>query len=169
MPHPTDRSVMSNFWHMGLTVSDLDRSLAYYRDVVGMELLLGPYDGGGAGMAELMHNPGLEVRYCWLGHDGLKLQLLEYTAQAGTVLELQHNNVGSPHLAFVVDDVDAKRAEVIRDHPEVAIDSPIVDMGVSRTFYTLDPDGLPVEFWQWKVVPADPVMALGGPGAGVRK
>ena len=50
---------------------------------------------------EASHNP----------HLSLLFQLLEYVENAGKKLELQHNNIGSPHLSFVVEDLDAKFAQ----------------------------------------------------------
>ena len=154
---------MDRFWHVGLTVSDMDRSLEFYRDVVGMEVALGPFDGGGGGSGQLMQNPGLKLKVCWLRHGPLLFQILQYTAKQGSVLDLHHNNVGSPHLSFVIDDVEAKFAEVSA-RGDVVIASPLTEMGAgtARSFYCEDPDGLPVEFWQWNEAPEDPVMPIGG-------
>src|SRR5215471_1707031 len=115
---------MDRFWHMGLTVSDMDRSLEFYRDVVGMEVALGPFESGGAAPGQLMQNPGMRLKVCWLRHGTFMFQILEYTRNKGSVLELHHNNVGSPHLSFVVDDVDAKLASV-RARGDVVIASPL--------------------------------------------
>jgi catechol 2,3-dioxygenase-like lactoylglutathione lyase family enzyme len=147
---------------MGLTVSDMERSLTFYREVVGMDVALGPFESGGAGPDELMQNPGLRVKVCWLRHGTFLFQLLEYTRNRGSVLDLHHNNVGSPHLSFVVDDVAGKYAE-LEARGDVVLASPIADMGRARSFYAEDPDGVPVEFWQWNEIPEDPVMPIGGP------
>jgi catechol 2,3-dioxygenase-like lactoylglutathione lyase family enzyme len=150
-----------HFWHMGLTVSDMERSLVFYRDVVGMEVVRGPFSGGGAGPDQLMQNPGLALDVCWLRHGNFLFQILEYTAQKGSVLDLHHNNVGSPHLSFIVADVDAEYAR-LQARGDVTLASPVTNMGSGRSFYAEDPDGLPVEFWQW-TEPGDPVRAIGGP------
>jgi catechol 2,3-dioxygenase-like lactoylglutathione lyase family enzyme len=154
---------MNEFWHMGLTVSDMSRSIAFYRDVVGMEVVRGPFTGGGAGSDDLMQNPGLELQVCWLRHGTFLFQLLQYTKKAGIVLELHHNNVGSPHFSFVIDDVEAKYADIRDHHPDLVLASPIADMETGKSFYVEDPDGLPVEFWEWYEVPSDPVRPEGGP------
>ena len=110
-----------------------------------------------------MQNPGLELQVCWLRHGTFTFQLLEYTKKAGDVLDLHHNNVGSPHLSFVIDDVEAKYADIHDRHPELVLASPIADMETGKSFYVEDPDGLPVEFWEWYEVPSDPVRPIGGP------
>ena len=76
------------------------------------------------------------------------LQLLEYKAGGGDVLNLHHNKAGSPHLSFYVPDVEAKYAE-LKKRGDVAITSGLVQIARNmRSFYTEDPDGVPVEFLQ---------------------
>jgi lactoylglutathione lyase len=161
---PAQRGIVSpkQFWHMGVTVSDLERSLTFYRDVVGMELVSGPTRGEGAGPAQLMQNEGMIVNVAWLRHGAFLFQILQYLEKGGSVLDLHHNNVGSPHLSFVVDDVDAMWT-MVQARGDVVVASPLTDMGRARSFYVEDPDGLPVEFWQWNEPPADPVAPVGGP------
>ncbi len=76
------------------------------------------------------------------------LQLIEYAAGGGSTLDLHHNNVGSPHMSFYVPDVEAKYKQVQR-RGDVKITSGLVQIAPKmRSFYTEDPDGLPVEFLQ---------------------
>ena len=76
------------------------------------------------------------------------LQLLEYTAAGGATLDLHHNKVGSPHMSFYVQDVEAKYGELQR-RGNVKITSGLVQITPNmRSFYTEDPDGVPVEFLQ---------------------
>ena len=76
------------------------------------------------------------------------LQLIEYAAGGGFTLDLHHNNVGSPHMSFYVPDVEAKYKEV-QGRGNVKITSGLVQITPNmRSFYTEDPDGVPVEFLQ---------------------
>jgi hypothetical protein len=76
------------------------------------------------------------------------LQLIEYVAKGGVTLDLHHNNVGSPHLCIYVPDVEAKYKEV-QQRGDVTITSGLVQIAPNmRSFYTEDPDGVPVEFLQ---------------------
>lgn len=141
---------MALLYHVGLTVKDLERSIAFYRDVAGMEEQGAPrvirqdreFD-------TLVNNAGVEIKVANLTAGPFMLQLIEYTAAGGVTLDIHHNNVGSPHLCFYVADVDGKYEELQR-HGDVVITSPIVQhvrSGVG-SFYTEDPDGVPVEFYQ---------------------
>jgi catechol 2,3-dioxygenase-like lactoylglutathione lyase family enzyme len=140
--------VSARWWHVGLTVSDMDRSLPFYRDVVGMEIQhddlhiehMEQFDA-------LSNNSGSKLRVAWLTDGVFILQLIQYLQAGGTTLDLHHNNIGSPHLSFWVDDADAKYAEV-QARGDVVITSEVIQLGLqSRSFYTEDPDGVPVEFF----------------------
>ena len=55
---------------------------------------------------------------------------------------------GSPHISFYVPDVEAKYADLKR-RGDVRITSGLVQIAPNmRSFYTEDPDGVPVEFLQ---------------------
>jgi catechol 2,3-dioxygenase-like lactoylglutathione lyase family enzyme len=132
---------MARLSHVGLTVSNLDRSLAFYRDVAGMN------EGAIVEGENRQSGAPVRMRMIHLASGSFLLQLIEYNP-AGKTLELQQNNIGCIHISFYVPDVDAKYAE-IKARGDVKITTPINQMGSQlRGFYTEDPDGLPVEFVQ---------------------
>jgi catechol 2,3-dioxygenase-like lactoylglutathione lyase family enzyme len=162
--------VKPEFHHAGFTVRNIERSYAFYRDVVGMtvwnqeeELDVKPPEErqtevGSAGIEissvrsdafdRLTNNPGSEIKYLNLVSADRKLvfQLIEYVAGGGPELELDHNRPGSLHFSFFVDDVAAKHADIER-RGDVKIISDVVQITPSmRSFYVADPDGVPVEF-----------------------
>jgi catechol 2,3-dioxygenase-like lactoylglutathione lyase family enzyme len=138
---------MAELFHVGLTVKDLERSLKFYRDVAGMtagEI----FDGQSQEFDTLTNNPGARLRGVHLKTGPFMLQLLEYKTAGGGTLDLHHNKIGSPHLSFYVPDVEAKHAELKR-RGDVTITSGLVQIARNmRSFYTEDPDGVPVEFLQ---------------------
>ncbi|MBI3303701.1 MAG: VOC family protein [Deltaproteobacteria bacterium] len=96
----------------------------------------------------LTNNPGAQLKVAHLTAGPLMLQLIEYVAAGGATLDLHHNNVGSPHMCFYVPDVEAKYKEV-QQRGDVKITSGLVQIAPTmRSFYTEDPDGVPVEFLQ---------------------
>lgn len=138
---------MAELFHVGLTVKNLERSLAFYRDVVGMQ----PgeqFEVKSREFDTLTNNPGAQLKVCYLTAGSFMLQLIEYAAGGGTTLGLHHNNVGSPHMSFYVSDVEAKYKEV-QQRGDVKITSGLVQiLSTMRSFYTEDPDGVPIEFLQ---------------------
>jgi catechol 2,3-dioxygenase-like lactoylglutathione lyase family enzyme len=133
--------------HVGITVSDVDASIAFYRDVAGFELY-SRRQMGGDWFDTLTHNSGAYIDVAMLRLEGFTLQLVQYLAAGGDRLPLAHHNVGNPHLCINVDDVESKRREV--DARDGMNPTPIVEIlaSGSRSFYVNDPDGLPVEFLQ---------------------
>ncbi len=76
------------------------------------------------------------------------LQLIEYLAGGGEALELSHNRVGCPHLAFNVTDIDAVYRRIQANGTGEVI-SDIVQLSPrSKNFYAKDPDGVLIEFCQ---------------------
>jgi catechol 2,3-dioxygenase-like lactoylglutathione lyase family enzyme len=134
------------FWHVGLTVADMNRSVAFYRDVVEMREGEHQFSANEAS-GRLVNNPGATLASVFLTLDGFTLQLLQYFTQAGVRLDVAHNNAGSPHFSFFVPDVDEKY-QALSARGDVEITSPIVanQSGTIRSFYIADPDGVPVEF-----------------------
>ncbi len=140
---------MAELFHVGLTVKNLGRSVAFYRDVVGMqETEFKMAKVRSEQFDTLTNNPGAELSVAHLTLGPFMLQLIEYVAKGGTTLDLHHNNVGSPHLCIYVLDVEAKLKEV-QKRGDVVITSGLVQIAPNmRSFYTEDPDGVPVEFLQ---------------------
>ncbi len=133
--------------HVGLTVTNLDASLRFYREVVGMTVEA-TFELQNGGFARLTRNPPAAIKGAYVRAGGFKLQLLEYTAGGGAPQHIHHNNAGSPHMSFAVEDVEAKFREV-QSMPWAKIISDIEEVVPRfRSFYVEDPDGVPVEFFQ---------------------
>jgi catechol 2,3-dioxygenase-like lactoylglutathione lyase family enzyme len=99
--------------HVSVTVADLDRSLAFYRDLLGLRVRETGEEEGGQ-MATIVGFPGVRFRYAdvELG-DGRILELLQYLAPAGTPITQRTSDPGSGHIAFLVADIDEAYAELV--------------------------------------------------------
>ena len=133
--------------HVGITVRDIERSLAFYCDVVGMDVY-SRRRMQGEWFDTLTHNSGADIDVAMLRLGGFVLQLVEYHAGGGDTLPLAHHHVGNAHLCINVSDVEAKHREATARGGLAP--TPIVDILGSgiRSFYVHDPDGVPVEFVQ---------------------
>jgi len=134
--------------HAGLTVSDLQTSIAFYRDVCGMEEIHEPIASEGAWFGILTENEGAVIDAMTLADGPFILQLVYYREQGIREAMTGHNRVGNLHLCFRVDDVHAKHAAVIKEGRWHI--TPIVELPYAgaKSFYVNDPDGVPVEFVQ---------------------
>ena len=139
--------------HTGYTVSDLDRSLGFYRDLLGCEVVATQEKQGGY-LAAIVGYPDAHVRMAHLRapQSTHVIELFEYLAPSpvdprnGSSLE--PCNVGTSHISFIVDDLDAvyerlTAAGVDFFSPPVDIDTGINTGG--KALYLRDPDGIPME------------------------
>src|SRR5438034_5434898 len=94
--------------HTGITVSNLERSLAFWRDVLGFELSHTAHQTSELAR-EITGVAGAEIKLAVLkAPGGHKIELLEYLAPSDRKhVDLQPCDVGSAHVALVVDDLDA--------------------------------------------------------------
>jgi len=141
---------MKALHHVGITVKDLDASIRFYHDVLGLEFVNEPtpwFDNEELGPA--VGVPGAVLRQVSLALGESTLELLEYrNPPSETPRPLASNNRGASHVAFLVDDIVATRAELEAKGIEFYSDVNVVDDGVLagwRWVYFDDPDGYPLE------------------------
>jgi len=134
--------------HVSVTCADLDRSLGFYVDLLGLELRDRGEAAGGSFEITGLRNPS--VRWADLLLDrGQVLELIEYQSPRGPAHRAEPNDPGATHLALRVDDASAVHAclteagVVTRSAPTI-IDEPGPWHG-ARAFYAVDPDGVILE------------------------
>jgi catechol-2,3-dioxygenase len=127
--------------HAVLFVSDLARSVAFYRDVLGFRPI--PMTSDGFTGAAFLQAPGSTN-----DHD---LGLFELGAAAGPSAA-GRTTVGLYHLAWEVDTLDELEATALR-LAEAGSLAGSSDHGTTKSLYAHDPDGL--EFEVVWLVPAD--------------
>jgi catechol 2,3-dioxygenase-like lactoylglutathione lyase family enzyme len=138
--------------HTGITVSNLERSLAFWRDVLGFELSHRAHQTGELA-AEITGVPGAEISLAVLkAPNGHKIELLEYLAPKDLKhVDLRPCDVGSVHVAFTVDNLDAVLNAIAASGwltagiPQTLRSGPNAG---KRVIYVRDPDGTTIEFMQ---------------------
>jgi len=138
--------------HTGYTVSDLDRSVAFYRDLLGCEVIAEQEKQGGY-LAAIVGYPDAHVRMAHLRLPGSEhvVELFQYLSPAGAPADVEPKNVGASHLCFITDDL-AGDYERLHAAGASFVSPPVeVDTGINRGGYALylrDPDGITVELFQ---------------------
>jgi catechol 2,3-dioxygenase-like lactoylglutathione lyase family enzyme len=139
--------------HTGITVSNLERSLAFWRDVLGFELSHRAHQTGELA-TEITGIPGAEISLAVLKvPGGHKIELLQYMAPANRKknVDLRPCDVGSAHVALTVDDLDAVLEKVAACGWNAAGKPQTLTTGPNagkRVIYVSDPDGTTIEFMQ---------------------
>jgi catechol 2,3-dioxygenase-like lactoylglutathione lyase family enzyme len=108
---------VAGFFHTGLTVSDLDRSIAFYRDLLGLELVA-QWDSSQPYLRTVVGYPDAELRIALLRlpdrgqGPGPHVELLEYRRPRGARGDANTYHPGNAHIAFMVDDLEATYADL---------------------------------------------------------
>lgn len=139
--------------HTGITVSDLERSLKFWRDVLGFELSHRAHQIGE--LAEQITGvPGAEILIAVVKAPGHKIELLEYRAPADRKkLKARPCDVGSVHVALAVDNLEAVLETIAASGWQPAGQPQTLTVGPNagkRVIYVRDPDGTTIEFMQLK-------------------
>lgn len=138
--------------HTGITVANLDRAVAFWRDVLGFEFSHRTHQTGELA-SEITGVPGAEISLAVLKAPGHKIELLEYhkppeRKQQGN---LRPCDVGSAHVALTVDDLDAVLNTIAASGWKAAGKPQTLKTGPNagkRVVYVRDPDGTTIEFMQ---------------------
>jgi len=93
--------------HIGLSVSDLKRSLAFYCDVLGMEVIRIIEPGGGGDLGTIVGLDGCQARIAHLRSGNFMLELFEYQKPRGKPIpeERCQADIGYAHIGLRSDDV----------------------------------------------------------------
>jgi glyoxylase I family protein len=152
--------------HLGICVSDLDRSLHFYRDVLGCKEV-GRLEMEGGAADTINGLQGVTVRAIYLERDGWRLELIAFPQPGwvGPDTPRPMNQLGLTHLSFRVADLDAVCAQVRAAGGDVLPETRYeVPSRSSRAVMAHDPDGIRLELVQ---APGDPNAVPGGRGYAV--
>jgi lactoylglutathione lyase len=143
-------------WHTGFQVADLERSLAFYRDLLGFSVIwqrvvTAEY------IARLVGYPGLELHQALLAIPGSEhcLELLDYRNVERTPVDPSTANPGTAHICLMVDHLAVLYERLVAAGVEFVSEpvSPTEGPNTGRlVVYMTDPDGIRVE-----LIGADPV------------
>jgi catechol 2,3-dioxygenase-like lactoylglutathione lyase family enzyme len=138
--------------HTGITVSDIERSLEFWRDVLGFELSHRAHQKGG--LAEQITGVGgAEILIAVVKAPGHKIELLEYRAPSDRKQQNDRRpcDLGSIHVALTVDNLDAVLDAIAASGWKAAGTPQTLTVGPNagkRVIYVRDPDGTTIELMQ---------------------
>jgi catechol 2,3-dioxygenase-like lactoylglutathione lyase family enzyme len=151
---------VSRIDHVGITVSDLDRALGFYRDLLGLRVVADSTVSE-PGVAELLGLDSVELRIVDLDSgDGRIVELFEYLHPKGGRADYESSDAATEHIAFTVDDLAAVRERLARAGARIVSRRPLTISDPGGSFdgaiclYVRDPDGAILELIQRPSGPA---------------
>ena len=152
MDEPTRQFRINKVDHTGITVSSLDEALPFWVNVLGFKHLFTTTLENNAFSENIVGVDGAALTVAMLEGPGHRIELLEYHAPEGRqVLKPRSCDVGSVHVAFCVDDLDALLERIERfDWRRVGVPQTWESGGQvgTKVIYVRNPDGVTLEFLQ---------------------
>jgi catechol 2,3-dioxygenase-like lactoylglutathione lyase family enzyme len=133
-----------SFCHLVVGVTDMDRALAFYRDVLGMEVVFESLISGEPFDAVLHAKRKQEGRVVGGLLGGLMVELLSLGSNPGPEQPVRKGITGIQNVSLSVTDLDDTHRRIVAAGYKP--DQDPFEIGGVRMFFVKDPDGTPVEF-----------------------
>ena len=154
----------SEFSHIAIHVSNLERSLEFYVGRLGLEVLTEFVEEGESARAAIGYRDAvLNLAMLRLPGTQAIMEVIEVQNVSGTPINPEQANPGTCHICFYVDDLDATWAEL------EALGSEMVSTGIidltegplegGKVVFLKDPDGIRIELLQADLSLPDAVLA----------
>jgi glyoxylase I family protein len=140
---------MRRLHHVGITVSDLETAIEFYRDASG-GTVVGRFENAGPAIDAVTGYPGVVVRQAFVatGAGDALIELLEYRNGSKVRIDPDNGSIGAVHVAIQVDDLDETLGR-LRARGNEQLSEPIVGksgpLAGCRLLYVLGPDNVRVE------------------------
>jgi catechol 2,3-dioxygenase-like lactoylglutathione lyase family enzyme len=147
-----EHALIKSIHHTCISVSDLELSIAFYRDMLGLELLtVEESELSGDDRSDTLGVSQAQVRLAIFRVGGTRLELIEYVTPRGRPYDRRNNDVGAMHIAFQVDDIDSAYRSLLEKDVQFTGPPATIPAGPLKGWrwtYFLDPDGVALELIQ---------------------
>lgn len=132
--------------HSGIVVTDMEKALRFYCDLLGLKIAK-DFEEGGDYIDSISGLSGVRVRMVKLTvDDGSMVELLQYLSHPRKVPDnLQICDIGCSHIAFSVDDIDKEYARLLEGGVKFNCPPYISPDGYAKVAFCHDPDGTSIE------------------------
>jgi len=150
---------IKNINHINIVVSDLERSVNFYTEILGFkELRRAKLEGDWIEKVVGLKDVEAEVAYVSAAEGDLRIELLRYISPQGEMIDINSfpNTIGVRHIAFQVEGIYTL-AEKLKENGVKVISEPVRvpasaikhDEGYKVLCYFLDPDGVILELAEY--------------------
>lgn len=131
--------------HTGISVSDMERSLGFYRDIFEMEVIFDSDVPANEPLSKVVGMKAATGRVVWLRAGDTMIELWQWDQPSGRPLPDDYvpADKGVTHFAVEVDDVDALYQKVVAAGFHANVEPQ--DLGLHKTTYIKGPDSEIIE------------------------
>ena len=135
--------------HIGIVVKNIENSLKFYRDLLGLQIQR-TMNESGEYIDNMLGFKDVKVKTVKMSApNGLTLvELLEFDAPKGRDLSNQINDLGASHVAFTVSNIDEMYEKLKQSGIKFNAPPQLSPDGYAKVTFCFDPDGTPVELVQ---------------------
>jgi catechol 2,3-dioxygenase-like lactoylglutathione lyase family enzyme len=135
--------------HTAFHVADLERSLSFYCDLLGFEVVWRRVNSEDY-VRRIVGYPGADLHQAMLGIPGTdhRLELIDYRGVDRTAVDTQPPNPGTAHICLLVRDLPGVYARLVSAGVAAVSDPVAVTSGANTgrlAVYMVDPDGFRLE------------------------
>ena len=144
--------------HVGISVSNIETTIAFYRDMFGMEEMVPVFPFEGPDFSAIMGVENAQGRMTMMSKGDVRLELFEFANPAPTPRDPRYpvSDHGYSHFGFDVEDIDAVYERLMA--AGVPVHCPVVQFaGGIRAIYARDPDGYVFEVLEMPKAAQPPV------------
>jgi len=132
--------------HFGIVVSDMEKSLYFYRDLLGLEVKKDIIEKGNF-IDTILGIKDVKVRTVKMSaDDGNIIELLCYKSHVKKSREdNEFFDIGASHPAFTVENIDEEYKRLKEKETKFSCPPQVSPDGRAKVTFCYDPDGVPVE------------------------
>ena len=141
--------MITGIHHTAISTGDFERALAFYRDLLGFEMVSELNWPAGVELADTITGlEGSAARSVMLRASNTSIELFEFSSPTPRPGDPKRPvcDHGITHIGLEVDDIDAEYERL--KAAGMTFHCPPQDLGASRVTYGRDPDGNVLELWQ---------------------
>ena len=132
--------------HFGIVVSDLEKSLKFYRDLLGLKIEK-TMDESGKFIDTILSLENVQMKTVKMksASGNTLIELLEYKSPSSTLINKKIFDLGLSHVAFTVNNIDecysllSKSGIKFNSPPQISPDKK------AKVAFCVDPDNTPIE------------------------
>ncbi len=131
--------------HIGIVVKDMESSLKFYRDLLGLKIIRDMNEKGEY-LNNMLSLKNVEVRTVKLGieNDNTLIELLDFKTHDDNEIR-NFYTIGASHVALTVSNIDKLSKKLSENNIEFNAEPQHSPDGLVKVTFCKDPDGTPIE------------------------